>query len=107
MSANDTQVVEAVIVGAGMAGLTLAHALAGAGIEVAVIDRADPSTFTDAASTSFANPAVTIARGFTDSFSGITPTHVLPFVLAQLVGAGLAVPLASWLFRRSPSSAAG
>lgn len=60
-----------------------------------------------AASTSFANPAVTIARGFTDSFSGITPTHVLPFVLAQLVGAGLAVPLASWLFRRSPSSAAG
>jgi glycerol uptake facilitator-like aquaporin len=34
-------------------------------------------------STSFANPAVTLARGFSDTFAGIDPAHVLPFVLAQ------------------------
>jgi glycerol uptake facilitator-like aquaporin len=45
------------------------------------------------ASTSFANPAVTLARGFTDSFAGIHLNHVLPFVAAQLVGAGLAVAI--------------
>lgn len=43
------------------------------------------------ASTSFANPAVTIARSLSDSFAGIHPGHVLPFIVAQLVGAGMAV----------------
>lgn len=43
------------------------------------------------ASTSFANPAVTVARGFTDTFVGIDLRHVLPFVAAQIIGAGLAV----------------
>ena len=42
------------------------------------------------ASTSFANPAVTIARAFSDSFAGIEPASVLPFILVQLVGAALA-----------------
>ncbi|MEV7558979.1 aquaporin [Streptomyces sp. NPDC089795] len=37
-------------------------------------------------STSFANPAVTIGRAFTDTFAGIAPTSVLPFVAAQLLG---------------------
>ena len=41
------------------------------------------------ASTSFANPAVTIARGFTATFAGIDPAHVLPFIGAQLAGAAL------------------
>lgn len=47
-------------------------------------------------STSFANPAVTIARTFTDTFAGIAPASVAPFITAQLVGAavGLAVLLA-------------
>jgi glycerol uptake facilitator-like aquaporin len=40
-------------------------------------------------STSFANPAVTIGRMFTDTFAGIAPASVLPFILAQLVGAAL------------------
>jgi glycerol uptake facilitator-like aquaporin len=44
-------------------------------------------------STSFANPAVTVARTFSDTFAGIAPSSVLPFVLAQLVGAGLACAL--------------
>lgn len=38
-------------------------------------------------STSFANPAVTIGRAFTDTFTGINPAYVLPFISAQLVGA--------------------
>ena len=51
------------------------------------------------ASTSFANPAVTLARSFTDTFSGIRPLDMPAFVLAQLAGAALAVGLARWLFR--------
>ena len=43
------------------------------------------------ASTSFANPAVTLARGFTATFSGIRPDDVGPFVAAQFVGAWLAL----------------
>ena len=42
-------------------------------------------------STSFANPAVTLARATTDTFTGIRPTDVVPFMLAQLVGASAAV----------------
>ena len=42
-------------------------------------------------STSFANPAVTIARTLSDTFAGIAPSSVIPFVVAQLVGAALAV----------------
>jgi len=38
------------------------------------------------ASTSFANPAVTIARSLTDTFAGIAPSGILPFITAQLVG---------------------
>jgi glycerol uptake facilitator-like aquaporin len=41
-------------------------------------------------STSFANPAVTVARELTDTFAGISPASVLPFVAAELVGCGLA-----------------
>jgi len=45
------------------------------------------------ASTSFANPAVTLARALTDSFTGIRPADVLPFVAAQLLGGLLAFAL--------------
>lgn len=44
------------------------------------------------ASTSFANPAVTLARGFTATFSGIEPSGIPAFILAQLVGGALALP---------------
>jgi glycerol uptake facilitator-like aquaporin len=50
------------------------------------------------ASTSFANPAVTLARGFSDTFAGIRPADVAPFILCQLVGAALAAGVARWLF---------
>jgi glycerol uptake facilitator-like aquaporin len=49
------------------------------------------------ASTSFANPAVTLARGFTTTFSGIA-NHVPVFVAAQLVGAAIASAAAFALF---------
>ncbi len=49
------------------------------------------------ASTSFANPAVTIARSLSDTFSGIRPGDALPFILAQLIGALCAVRAVRWL----------
>lgn len=55
------------------------------------------------ASTSFANPAVTIARAFTDTFAGIRPADAPLFIAAQLIGAGLALVLANWLFVKDPA----
>lgn len=52
-------------------------------------------------STSFANPAVTLARALTDSFSGIRPADAPWFIAAQLAGAALAVLFARWLFARN------
>jgi glycerol uptake facilitator-like aquaporin len=50
------------------------------------------------ASTSFANPAITIARSLSNTFAGIAPSHVPAFILAQLAGALAAIPLARVLF---------
>ena len=50
------------------------------------------------ASTSFANPAVTIARSLSDTFAGIAPTGVIAFIAAQLVGMLAAVTLGRWLW---------
>jgi glycerol uptake facilitator-like aquaporin len=41
-------------------------------------------------STSFANPAVTIARGFSNTFSGVNPVHIPMFIAMQIVGVGIA-----------------
>jgi glycerol uptake facilitator-like aquaporin len=51
------------------------------------------------ASTSFANPAVTLARSLTDTFSGIRPEDTPAFLAAQLAGAALATVLFGWLGR--------
>jgi glycerol uptake facilitator-like aquaporin len=51
------------------------------------------------ASTSFANPAVTIARSLSDTFAGIAPSGVGAFIVAQLAGALAAAMLARWLWR--------
>lgn len=56
-------------------------------------------------STSFANPAVTVGRIFTDTFAGIAPASTLPFLCAQLLGAALGTGLVLLLFTdRRPAS---
>jgi glycerol uptake facilitator-like aquaporin len=51
------------------------------------------------ASTSFANPAVTIARALSDTFAGIQPANVVAFIAAQLIGMSAALTLSGWLWR--------
>ncbi|MBU6428296.1 MAG: aquaporin family protein [Cyanobacteria bacterium REEB65] len=53
------------------------------------------------ASTSFANPAVTLARCLSDTFAGIRPEDVFPFVIAQFLGGLVATALCRWLFAAS------
>jgi glycerol uptake facilitator-like aquaporin len=55
------------------------------------------------ASTSFANPAVTIARSLSDTFAGIAPAGAPGFIVAQLAGMLAAVALGHWLWASSPS----
>ena len=56
-------------------------------------------------STSFANPAVTVGRMFTDTFSGIAPESVLPYVAAQLVGAAIGAAVVMAVTKSAPTSA--
>ncbi len=51
-------------------------------------------------STSFANPAVTIGRMFTDTFAGVAHASVLPFIAAQILGGAVAAGLTIALFPR-------
>lgn len=55
------------------------------------------------ASTSFANPAVAIARSLTDTFSGIRSIDLPGFILAELIGALVALALSRWLFAERPN----
>jgi arsenate reductase len=57
------------------------------------------SAYLFTSSTSFANPAVTIGRVFSDTFAGINPASVLPFIIAQLIGAMLGVALVKGVTR--------
>ena len=52
------------------------------------------------ASTSFANPAVTIARALSDTFAGIAPASAPLFILGQLAAVAVAVPFFGWLFKQ-------
>lgn len=56
-------------------------------------------------STSFANPAVTVGRAFTNTFAGIAPASIPGFVLAQLVGGAIAMGLLAFLYPSAASSA--
>jgi glycerol uptake facilitator-like aquaporin len=58
------------------------------------------------ASTSFANPAVTVARAFSNTFAGIRPQDVTPFIIAQLIGAITAVYVCRWLLAEPARTAA-
>jgi glycerol uptake facilitator-like aquaporin len=54
-------------------------------------------------STSFANPAVTVARMMTDTFAGISPNSVLPFIVGQVFGGAAAVLCSHWLLTGKPA----
>jgi glycerol uptake facilitator-like aquaporin len=56
------------------------------------------------ASTSFANPAVALARSLTNTFSGIRPLDLPGFVIAELLGAICALALMGWLLRQSSTN---
>jgi glycerol uptake facilitator-like aquaporin len=58
------------------------------------------------ASTSFANPAVTVARSLSDTFAGIAPGDAPAFIVAQIVGAAAAVVVGGWLWQKSSSTRA-
>jgi len=51
-------------------------------------------------STSFANPAVTIARGLTNTFSGIAPTNIPVFIVVQLLGSIVATLIFRWIYSK-------
>jgi glycerol uptake facilitator-like aquaporin len=54
------------------------------------------------ASTSFANPAVTVARSLSDTFAGIAPPSVPAFIAAQVLGAAAAMATFGWLLKEEP-----
>jgi glycerol uptake facilitator-like aquaporin len=56
------------------------------------------------ASTSFANPAVAIARSFSNTFSGIRPTDLPGFIMAELAGAIVGMLVMTWLLRPDPGA---
>lgn len=62
------------------------------------------SAYWFAASTSFANPAVTIGRSLSDTFAGIAPSDVPAFIIAQILGGLAAAALGGWLFARERKS---
>jgi glycerol uptake facilitator-like aquaporin len=90
----------------------LSEAVATAGLILVVIGSSNPNdaawrvsawigaAYWFTASTSFANPAITIARSLSDTFAGIAPTHVAGFIGAQLCGAALGLILARLLLPR-------
>ncbi len=55
------------------------------------------------ASTSFANPAVTVARSFSNTFAGIAPSSAPAFIACQILGALVAVAVMGWLLRERPA----
>jgi len=55
-------------------------------------------------STSFANPAVTVARTMSNTFAGINPVNAPGFILAQVIGAAVGIPLLHWLFANNEVS---
>ena len=88
-----------VVATAGLIALVFALARSGrASLSAAAVGAYIGSAYWFTSSTSFANPAVTVGRIFSDTFAGIAPVSVLPFVAAQVVGAGVGVALVRALY---------
>lgn len=96
-----------VVATAGLVGLILVMARTGRGAWIGpAVGAYIGAAYWFTSSTSFANPAVTIARVFTDTFAGIAPVSALWFVAAQLVGATLGAVTAAWLVPSAALAAA-
>jgi glycerol uptake facilitator-like aquaporin len=92
----------------------LSEAVATAGLILVVIGSSGPNeaawrvpawigaAYWFTASTSFANPAITIARSLSNTFAGIAPTHVAEFIVSQLCGAVAGLFLAKFLLSTAP-----
>lgn len=92
--ASGGHLVGEVVATAGLVLLIFALARAGKGsATAAAVGAYIGAAYWFTSSTSFANPAVTIARMFTDTFAGIAPASVVPFIVAQLVGAAIGLAL--------------
>jgi glycerol uptake facilitator-like aquaporin len=88
-----------VVATAGLVALVFALARTGRGMLAApAVGAYIGAAYWFTSSTSFANPAVTVGRAFSDTFAGIAPDSVPGFVAAQIVGAALAVALVAWLY---------
>jgi glycerol uptake facilitator-like aquaporin len=88
-----------VVATAGLVALIFALARTGRGLLAApAVGAYIGAAYWFTSSTSFANPAVTIGRAFTDSFAGIAPSSVPGFLAAQLVGLAAAAALVTYLF---------
>lgn len=90
-----------VVATAGLVAVVFALARSGrAALSAATVAGYIGAAYFFTSSTSFANPAVTVARAFTDTFAGIDPASVAPYVLAQVVGAALGVATVTLLYPR-------
>jgi arsenate reductase len=88
-----------VVATTGLVALIFALARSGrAPLSAAAVGAYIGSAYWFTSSTSFANPAVTVGRIFSDTFAGIAPVSVLPFVVAQFVGAGVGIGLVRALY---------
>lgn len=98
--ATPATVLAEVVATAGLVLLIIGLARAGCSVPVvaAAVGAYIGAAYWFTSSTSFSNPAVTIGRIFTDTFAGIAPGSVLPFLGAQLVGAAAGIGLAVLLF---------
>ncbi len=95
-----------VVATAGLVALIFALARSARGaLSAAAVGAYIASAYWFTASTSFANPAVTVGRMFSDTFAGIAPGSVPPFVLAQLVGGTLGVVAVLALYPDAAASA--
>jgi len=95
-----------VVATAGLVALALALARTGRGVLAApAVGAYIGAAYWFTSSTSFANPAVTIGRVFSDTFAGIAPGSVPGFVVAQLVGGLVAIGLVGWLYPHIGESA--
>jgi glycerol uptake facilitator-like aquaporin len=83
-----------VVATAGLIALIFSLAVAGrAGMTAAAVGAYIGAAYWFTSSTSFANPAVTVGRMFSDSFAGIAPGSVMPFIAAQIIGGGVGLGL--------------